>query len=121
MQMNKLKAPYKKNPSINEGQPDVQIYDPPMCCSTGLCGPTQDQTLLDVNEMILDLKKNGYQVERYQMTTQPQVFLGNSEVMRLVREKQMDALPVVTVHGKVVAVGRYPKLTEIQEILSRGQ
>ena len=32
----------------------VEFFDPPMCCPTGLCGPTLDQTLLDVNEMILD-------------------------------------------------------------------
>jgi hypothetical protein len=40
--------------------------------------------------------------------------------MRLVREKQMAALPIVTVRGKVVAEGRYPNLAEIQEILARG-
>jgi len=30
----------------------VEFFDPPMCCPSGLCGPTLDQTLLDVNEMI---------------------------------------------------------------------
>ncbi len=38
---------------------DVEIFDPPMCCPTGLCGPTLDQTLLDVNEMILTLQSEG--------------------------------------------------------------
>ena len=35
---------------------DIEIFDPPMCCPTGLCGPTLDQTLLDVSEMILALQ-----------------------------------------------------------------
>ena len=34
----------------------VEIFDPPMCCPTGLCGPALGQTLLDVNEMILALQ-----------------------------------------------------------------
>ena len=101
-----------------QNQPDVAIFDPPMCCPSGLCGPTLDQTLLDVNEMIFALQKEGYQVERYQMTSHPQAFLANSEVMRLVRDKQMTALPIVVARGKIIAEGRYPKLAEIQTNLN---
>jgi hypothetical protein len=53
----------------------VEFFDPPMCCPTGLCGPTLDQTLLDVNEMILTLQADGLTVARYQMAGQPQAFL----------------------------------------------
>ena len=98
---------------------EVQFFDPPMCCPTGLCGPAVDQTLLDVSEMILALQAQGVTVERYQMATHPQVFLNNAEVMRLVREQQMAALPIVVVHGKVVKSGAYPTLNEINEILSQ--
>lgn len=99
------------------GQPDVEIFDPPMCCPTGLCGPTLDQTLLDVGEMIAGLQRGGYVVERYQMTSHPQAFLNNADVMRLVREKQMAALPIVLVRGRVIAEGVYPKLNEVEAIL----
>ena len=37
---------------------DVEFFDPPMCCPTGLCGPTLDQTLLDINEMILSFQRD---------------------------------------------------------------
>lgn len=104
--------------SKSQKQPDVAIFDPPMCCPTGLCGPTLDQTLLDLNETILSLQKDGYQVERYQMTSHPQAFLGNPEVMRLVREKQMAALPIISVRGEIVAEGFYPNLAEIQQYLN---
>lgn len=100
------------------GQVDVEIFDPPMCCSTGLCGPTPDQTLIDVSEMIVELQQQGFRVERYQMASHPNVFLANIDVMRLVREKQMAALPIVVVHGKVIAEGTYPKLAEIQKYLA---
>ena len=96
----------------------VELFDPPMCCPTGLCGPTLDQTLLDVNEMILALQGDGLTVARYQMTGQPQAFLSNPDVMRLVREQQMAALPIIVVRGKVVKVGAYPTLSEIKTYLS---
>ena len=96
----------------------VELFDPPMCCQTGLCGPTLDQTLLDVNEMILSLQAEGLTVARYQMTGQPQAFLSNPEVMRLVREKQMAALPITAVRGQVVKVGAYPTPSEIKTYLN---
>lgn len=97
---------------------DVELFDPPMCCPTGLCGPTLDQTLLDVNEMILSLQRDNLRVERYQMASAPNAFLGNPEVMKLVREKQMEALPITIVRGKVVKVGAYPTLAEIRNALN---
>jgi hypothetical protein len=96
-----------------DGVIDLEIFDPPMCCPTGLCGPTQDQTLLDIHEMTQWLQNNGYKVNRYQMASSPQAFTSNKEVMRLVREKQMAALPIVMVHGKIITVGSYPKPHEI--------
>ena len=98
--------------------PAVEIFDPPMCCPTGLCGPTLDQTLLDVTDMIHALQADGLRVERYQMTSHPQKFINNADVMRLVREKQMAALPITAVRGQIIKVGVYPTLTEIQPYLN---
>lgn len=96
----------------------VEFFDPPMCCPTGLCGPSLDQTLLDVNEMIMALKAEGAKVERYQMTSHPHLFLNNAEVMRLVRERQMEALPLTVVQGQVIKVGVYPSLAEVTTALN---
>jgi hypothetical protein len=96
----------------------VEFFDPPMCCPTGLCGPALDQTLLDVNEMIMALKAEGAKVERYQMTSHPHLFLNNAEIMRLVRERQMEALPLTLVQGQVIKVGAYPSLAEITAALN---
>ena len=99
---------------------DIEIFDPPMCCPTGLCGPTIDQELLDVSEMVHQLQTEGLRVERYQMTTHPGKFTDNPQVMGLIREKQMAALPITIVRGKVIAEGYYPKLEEIQGHIKRG-
>ena len=103
---------------VSTAPADVEFFDPPMCCPTGLCGPTLDQTLLDVNEMILALQRDSLCVERYQMASQPNAFLGNAEVMKLVREKQMEALPIIVVRGRVIKVGAYPSAEEIRAALS---
>jgi hypothetical protein len=96
----------------------VELFDPPMCCPTGLCGPALDQTLLDVNEMILSLQEEDVAVERYQITSHHQRFIANNEVMRLVRERQMDALPITVVYGQVIKAGTYPTLDEVRAALN---
>jgi len=97
---------------------DVEIFDPPMCCPTGICGPTIDQALLDLNEMVMALQSQGVSVARYQMTSHPNAFLGNAEVMKLVREQQMAALPITVVRGKVVKTKTYPSLAEVKTHLN---
>ncbi len=99
-------------------QADVEFFDPPMCCPTGICGPTIDQTLLDVNEMTMTLLSQGITVARYQMTSHPNAFLGNAEVMKLVREQQMAALPITVVRGKVIKTQTYPTLEEVNQQLN---
>lgn len=93
---------------------DVELFDPPMCCPTGICGPTIDQALLDLNEMVMALQSQGVSVARYQMTSHPNAFLGNAEVMKLVREQQMAALPITVVHGIVIKTKTYPTLAEVK-------
>ncbi len=96
----------------------VEIFDPPMCCPTGLCGPTLDQTLLNVNEMVMALQTEGVSVQRYQMTSHPHMFLDSADVMRLVRERQMSALPITLVHKRVLKVGEYPTIAEVRAALN---
>lgn len=101
-----------------ESEKIVEIFDPPMCCPTGLCGPTLDETLLDVNEMILALQSKGNVVKRFQMVSDPNAFLNNEGVMRLVREHQISALPIIVVNGNVIKSGSYPSLAEVEIALN---
>jgi hypothetical protein len=101
-------------PAESEQPVLVEIFDPPMCCSTGLCGPTVDQTLLTLNEMLMTLEAEGLTVERYQMTSHPQKFIQNTAVMQLVHAQQMAALPITLVRGEVIKVGAYPTMEEIK-------
>jgi len=104
--------------NITGETPVIELFDPPMCCPTGLCGPALDQTLLDVSEMIMAVQAEGTTVERYQMTSHPHKFMNNNDVMRLVREQQMAALPITAVHGQVIKTGAYPTLEELRAALN---
>lgn len=102
---------------VSNSRPRVQIYDPPMCCPTGLCGPTIDPVLLDINEAVTVLKSEGITVERYLLNAQPQAFLANPEVLKMVRERQLAVLPITVVDGRIVKTGAYPTLEELRDAL----
>ena len=98
----------------------VEIFEPPMCCPTGLCGPVQDQTLLDLLETVRSLESSGVKIARYQPNTNPTAFTNHAEVMAAVRARSTAALPITVVNGRVVKSGAYASLEEIQDALNAG-
>lgn len=97
--------------------PDVELFDPPFCCPTGLCGPVLDTTLVDLNEAIIALQAEGRTVVRRQMAAEPQAFMKNADVYRLIRERQLEVLPITVVRGRVVKTDAYPSLAELRGAL----
>ena len=98
----------------------IEIFDPPMCCPGGMCGPAIDPALLDVNEAILKVKKESdgqVQIERYLLTQQATKFMQNAEVLELLHTQGTAALPVTAVNGKVVKQKAYPTYTDLQSYI----
>lgn len=93
------------------------IYEPAMCCSTGLCGVGVDPKLLRISTVLASLKKNGIEVERYNLTNAPHEFIKNVEVNQLI-SKGVDVLPVIVLDGKVVITKRYPTNDEFISMLN---
>ena len=58
----------------------IHVYDPPMCCSTGVCGPNVDPALPVFAGMLQQLKNKGIAVERYNLAQQPIAFVQNPAV-----------------------------------------
>lgn len=112
---------FAQQPEAQKSPARVEIFDPPLCCPTGLCGPTIDPILLDVHEMVLKLQAQGIQVQRYQLSAQPQAFMANAQVFQLIRERQLTVLPITVVNGRIVKTGAYPTLDEIQKALKEEQ
>lgn len=97
----------------------VIIYDPPMCCSSGVCGPNPDQTLIDFQDTYTKLKQSGQDIERYIITQSPEKFKENPKIIKLIQEQQLKVLPITTVDGVVVKTGTYPAGKELQEYFNQ--
>ncbi len=97
---------------------DVELFDPPMCCPTGLCGPVLDTTLVDLSEAILGLEADGRTVARHQMASDPHAFMRNRDVYELIRQRQLDVLPITVVRGRVVKTDAYPSADELLAALA---
>jgi Arsenical resistance operon protein ArsD len=93
----------------------VEIFDPAMCCSTGVCGPSVDPELTRVASAVYSLEQKGFNIKRYQLTSDPDKFAENEEITRVFKEKGPDALPVVLVNEKLVKVGTYPTNEEFAQ------
>lgn len=86
----------------------VQVYDKPMCCSTGVCGPDVDPVLPTFAADLDWLKNQGHNVERYNLAQQPQAFIDNKAIHHLLSTIGTDCLPVVVVDGEIVSQTIYP-------------
>ena len=75
------------------------IYEPALCCETGLCGVNVDPELLRISTALNTLKNEGVVIERYNLNNAPMEFVKSSIVNQYVNEKGVDGLPVVTVDG----------------------
>lgn len=97
----------------------IQIYDPAMCCSTGVCGPSVDPELVRIQEDLRQIQKQAPDVvvERYGLTNDPQAFVANTAVVELLKSDGPECLPLSFVDGKLVSKGGYPRNEELQTIL----
>lgn len=91
----------------------VQVYDKPMCCSTGVCGPDVDPVLPRFAADLDWLKHQGHQVERYNLAQQPRAFIENKAIHQLLSTVGTDCLPVVVVDGSIVSHAVYPSREDL--------
>ncbi len=101
----------------------IEIFDPPMCCPTGLCGPAVDPALLDIYSALLKLKTeyDGRAViERYELGQQPAKFMQQPEVIRRLKTNGVTILPVTVVDDVVVKEKAYPSYEELKRWIDKG-
>jgi hypothetical protein len=95
----------------------IQIFEPAMCCPTGLCGVGVDPELLRISTVLNTLKKDGVEIERFNLTNSPMEFINNKIVNKYINEKGADVLPATVVDGEITISGRYPTNEEIVKFL----
>lgn len=91
----------------------IEIYDPAMCCSSGMCGPSIDPVLIKMNEAVLALKKQGIEIERFNLAQQPKEFMANKKIADLLHKNGKKVLPITAVNGEVFRTEAYPSYEEI--------
>lgn len=90
----------------------LQVYDPPMCCSTGICGTDIDPDLVNFAAMLSQLANAGVKVERYNLGQQPMAFAQNTAVKEILQKEGVEVLPLIYLDGEVYMKGRYPSHDE---------
>lgn len=93
------------------------IFEPAMCCSTGVCGPSVNPELLRVSTTINKLKNSGANIERFNLTSSPQEFVNNKTINELLTKYGVSAFPVTIIDEDIVKMGSYPSDEEFNNFL----
>jgi len=91
----------------------VEVFDPPMCCSSGVCGPKVDKRLVQFSAALEWLRGQGVQVQRYNPTQQYEAFVNNATVVNTINTHGTECLPLILVDGQIVSYGGYPSREEL--------
>lgn len=97
----------------------IEFFEPPMCCATGVCGPSVDERLVKLCENI-ELLKGKYEnleIQRYMISQQPLKFKENEAVFKVVKEKGRNVLPITTFNGEIIKIEDYPSLEEMIKVI----
>ena len=96
----------------------VEVFDPAMCCPTGVCGPGIDPALLQIARDLRWLAARGVVVARHGLAQEPGTFVSTPRVGELMTALGDAALPLTLVNGAVLAHGRYPSRDELTSALT---
>ena len=91
----------------------IQIFDPALCCSSGVCGQDVDPALVSLAADLDWAKQQGVVIERFNLAQQPMDFVQNATVKAFLERSGAEALPLVLVNGEVALAGRYPNRAEL--------
>ena len=91
----------------------IEVFDPALCCSTGVCGADVDQALVSFAADVQWAKQQGAHIERANLAQQPLAFAQNPLVKGFLERSGAQALPLILVDGEVALAGRYPSRDEL--------
>jgi hypothetical protein len=93
----------------------LQVYDPPMCCSTGLCGPNVKPELVNFANDLKWLEQQGVTVERFNLASMPAAFMSQDAVKNTLHDEGNNCLPLIVVNGSIVSKGAYPSRSQLMK------
>jgi hypothetical protein len=96
----------------------IYLFEPAMCCPTGMCGPSIDPELMRISTVSKNLERQGIRVERFNLKNNPNEFVKNSIINQLITQQGVNALPATLIDGKIVKTEKYPTNEEIARLLN---
>jgi len=99
---------------------NLKIYDPAMCCPTGVCGTSVDTKLVQLANFLNTLDKNIFEVKRFGLTTNPQEYVINSKVSKLLNEEGVSCLPLIFLDDVLLFKKDYPTVPELSSKMGLG-
>jgi len=94
----------------------LEVFDPPMCCSTGMCGPSVDPKLAQFAADLEWLAGQGVSVQRFGLTHEPEAYAANELLRNSLAERGADCLPIILADGQIASSGVYPQRDELAKI-----
>ncbi|WP_159805203.1 arsenite efflux transporter metallochaperone ArsD [Cellulomonas citrea] len=91
----------------------IEVYEPAMCCSTGVCGPDVPQDLVSFSADLDWLRGQGTEVARHNLAGEPSRFTEQPAVLAFMQVSGSEGLPLVLVDGVIAMTGRYPSRDEL--------
>lgn len=98
----------------------LKVFDPPMCCATGICGTNVDPKLVTFASDLEWLKKQGVDVVRHGLSFEPAEFVKNEAVKDLLNKKGDNCLPIITIESKIVSDSCYPSREQLAKMCNIG-
>lgn len=92
----------------------LKVYDPAMCCDTGVCGVDADTQLINLSSDIDWLRKQGASIQRFNLAHEPAAFVSNPLVKAELDEHSETCLPLFVLDDAVVSRGVYPDRQQLQ-------
>ncbi len=98
----------------------LEVYDPVLCCSTGVCGPEVDDALVDFAQDVKWLESQNVIVRRYNLGQEPEKFRDNPEILKRLQDAGSEILPIIVINGEIVSEGGYPDRKQLQAMIVAG-
>ncbi len=91
----------------------IQIFEPALCCSTGVCGVDVDPVLVTFSADLNWAKQHGAHIERFNLGQQPVAFAENAMVKSFLELSGAEGLPLTIVGGDIALTGSYPSRRDL--------
>ena len=91
----------------------VEVFEPALCCATGVCGEDVDQQLVVFSADLDFVSSRGGDVTRYNLASEPSSFAENETVRAFLQVAGSSGLPLTLVDGITAMTGRYPDRNQL--------